>query len=145
MSSNEPKKQITSDDADKLGLPTSLEDIFSFGEEGKSIADIVGLLGGADKKDDLAIGQRTNITDTEEASVIAEALFVAKYPLVLTDDWKRRLKNGEWFIPELKDEIVSLLRIRTSIGGKSIDKVVEALQSIKIKVESQKTQQLNQI
>lgn len=140
---SQDQKQITNaEDASKQGIPTSLDDIFSFGEENATIADVIKLLVGGESKDELAIIQRTNIT-RKESSVISEALVIAKYGLILDDeDMKPR---SDWEIPILRDLVKNILRSRTSLDGKSIDKVVEAIQNIKMRTEVQKTQTLGQM
>jgi hypothetical protein len=138
---NSQKATITSEDADKLGLPTSLDDIFAFGEEGKTIADVISMIIGGDKKDDLSIIQRTNLSKSE-ASIVADTLVLARFGLILDND---DLNNPpkEWAMPWLRDDVVFTLRGRTSVDFNSIEKAVEALQSIKLKVESQKQTTLN--
>ena len=140
--SQDQKQITTAEDATKQGIPTSLDDIFSFGEENATMADVFKMIIGGEQKDELSILQRTNLT-RKDASIIAEGLVIAKYGLILDDeDMKPR---SDWEIPILRDEIKYILRARTSIDGKSLDRLVDALQSIKLKTEVQKTQTLGQM
>lgn len=143
MSQEQPIKKsiITEEDAMKMGIPTSLEDIFSFGEEGKTIADIISMIMGGDKKDELNILQRTNLTK-RESSIVADTLVLAKYGLII-DDSDLQNKTG-WDMPWLMEDIVLTLRGRTSVDFKSLNLAVEALQSIKLKTEVQKQTMMSQ-
>ncbi len=134
------KSTITENEAMKMGIPTSLEDIFSFGDEGKTVADIISFILGGDKKDDLSVIQRTNLS-RKECSVVADTLILARFGLILNDD---DLKKPNWAMPWLRDDVILTLRARTSVDFHSVIKAVEALQSIKIKTEIQKQTMLSQ-
>lgn len=135
----EEKKQLTQEDAAKMGIPTSLEDIFSFGEEGKTIADDIGLILGADQKDEFAVIQRTNLTKLESAKV-PQVITLAKYGI--NQILGIETPTGQWELPWLKEDIKMHLRGNTSVDFHSIEKAVEALQSFKIKTEVQKETKL---
>ena len=134
---------ISKDDAQKMGIPTSLEDIFSFGEEGKNIADDISLILGGENNDDFKQINRTNLTKAETAST-PKAIILAKYGITEI----LGIKNDDpdhWELPWLKKDIIYHLRANTSLDSNSIEKAVEALQSFKIKTEVQKETKLSQI
>ena len=137
----EQKATITKEDASKMGLPTSLEDIFSFGEEGKTIADIINIILGGNEKDDVSIIQRTDL-DRHEVYVLSECLRLAKFGLTFDDE--SNAIRSDWAIPELYYEVKMVLRAKTSLNGKALDKAVESLQSIKIKMETEKQTKLSE-
>lgn len=132
-------KMLSTDDAQKLGIPTSLEDIFSFGEEGKTIADDIGLILGADQKDEFAIIQRTNLTKMETAKT-PKVITLAKFGI--TEILGIQVPPGHWELAWLKEDVKLHLRGCTSLNFHSIEKAVEALQSFKIKTEVQKETKL---
>ena len=149
MANDEVKNQITygtkiisTDDAQKLGIPTSLEDIFNFGEEGKTIADDIAFILGGDSQDDFKVIQRTNVTKLEAAAT-PKAITLAKYGI--TQILHLKTPEDHWELPWLKKDIILHLRACTSIDSNSIEKAVEALQSFKIKTEVQKETKLSQI
>ena len=138
-------RMISTDDAAKLGIPTSLEDIFSFGEEGSTIADDIKLILGGDYQDAFKQINRTNLTKAETAAT-PKAIVLAKDGILrilgmdnVADD------PSHWELPWLKQDIILHLRANTSLDSNSIDKAVEALQSFKIKTEVQKETKLSQI
>lgn len=133
---------ISKDDASKMGIPTSLEDIFSFGEEGKTIADDIGLILGGDSQDEFKVIQRSNLTKAETAST-PKAIILAKYGI--TDILGIPIADDHWELSWLKKDIILHLRANTSLDSNSIEKAVEALQSFKIKTEVQKETKLSQI
>ena len=138
-------RMISTDDAAKLGIPTSLEDIFSFGEEGKTIADDIGLILGADYQDEFKQINRTNLTKAETAAT-PKAITLGKDGILRIlgmDDIAN--DSQHWELPWLKKDIILHLRANTSLDSNSIEKAVEALQSFKIKTEVQKETKLSQI
>jgi hypothetical protein len=135
-------RTLSTDDAQKLGIPTSLEDIFNFGEEGVAIATVIDRIIGGDQRDDFSIIQRTNLSKRETAST-PKAITLAKYGI--TDILGIQLNPGDWEMPWLKEDIKLHLRACTSLDFHSIEKAVEALQSFKIKTEVQKETKLSQI
>ena len=132
----------TTEDAQKLGIPTSLEDIFNFGEEGVQVATVIDRIIGGDQRDDFSIIQRTNLNKAE-TSETPRAIILAKYGI--NDILGIDTPPDHWELPWLKNDIKYHLRACTSLDFHSIEKAVEALQSFKIKTEVQKETKLSQI
>jgi len=135
-------KIVSTEDAQKLGIPTSLEDIFNFGEEGVAIATVIDRIIGGDQRDYFSVIQRTNLTKRETA-MVPKAITLARYGV--TDILGIKTNPGEYELPWLKEDIALHLRACTSVDFHSIEKAVEALQSFKIKTEVSKETKLSQI
>lgn len=137
MSKQEEKPiQITEQEADKLdklkNIPTLQDDIFTMSSEGMTLFDVVSMFMGGMSKDELAILERTNFENKEECSIVAELLYVSRYGLMCDG-----IAPTEWAIPELKDRVLLILRGRPSVKGKSREEAKDALQQIKLKLETQ--------
>lgn len=147
MSNNTTEKTeiISKEEMDKLNtlkanIPTDLDSIFSFGTEGKTLFDVVYALLG-ESKGELVILERTNFFSAGELLTVVEGLWIAKYGLM--SDGQYLTYEGQvptadyWAIPELKDFIIMICKGRPSVDGKSRIQAIEALQQIKLKLETQ--------
>lgn len=139
---------ISPEDEAKLkalqSIPTAEDDIYTMiGNEGKGMFDVVSMFLGGEMKDDMSIIGRTNLT-AEETRTIARGLILAKQGMAGFLGYPIQEPTQEWAIPILKDYIKWVLRGRPSIDGKSIETAKEALQAIKIKLDTQ-PRPLNQV
>ena len=101
------------------------------GNEGKTPSDILSLLLGGDYKDMLSVIMRTNFT-AEECMVVVRNLRRAKFGLglLIKDETDKR-----WAMPWLKQAIADLAMTRMSTDFHSVNKTVDALQSMRTKQE----------
>lgn len=132
---------ISQEDMDKLKelavVPTQEDDIYTMiGNEGKGMFDVISMFLGGEMKDEMSIIGRTNMT-SKETTVIARGLILAKFGMQGFLGLENLEPTKEWAIPILKDYIKWVLRGRPSIDGKSIETAKEALQAIKIKLDTQ--------
>ncbi|SRR6266568_2495944 len=139
---------ISPEDEAKLkalsGVPTQEDDIYTMiGNEGKGMFDVVSMFLGGEMKDDLSVIGRTNLT-SQETTTIARGLILAKQGMEGFLGYPPNEQSQEWAIPIIKDYIKWILRGRPSIDGKSIETAKEALQAIKIKLDTQ-PKPLNQV
>lgn len=136
---------ISEEDKAKLeslkAVPTGISDVedgmFKMGNEGKTAFDAVGIFMGADDPEIEGMLQRTNFTSTEEVTVFSQMLYLAKYGM--RSAW---LKGGpvftaEWEIPEIKNIVKWVIEGRPSVNGESRKEAKEAIQGIKVKLNTQ--------
>lgn len=123
-------------------VPTGIGDIpeqemFRMGNEGKTAFDAVGIFMGADDPEIDGMLQRTNFTNPDDVMVTAQMLYLAKYGM--RSAW---VKGGpkftaEWEIPEIKNIVKWIIEGRPSVDGKSRTEAKEAIQGIKVKLNTQ--------
>lgn len=107
------------------------------GNEGKTAFDAVGIFMGADDPEIEGMLQRTNFSSPDEVMATSQILYLAKYGM--RSAW---LKGGpvftaEWEIPEIKNIVKWIIEGRPSVDGKSRTEAKEAIQGIKVKLNTQ--------
>ena len=145
---SEQEGTISKEDMAKLEalqkVPTKEDDIYTMiGNEGKGMFDVVSMFLGGEMKDEMSIIGRTNLS-VKETTIIARGLILAKYGMAGFFGFEKLKPTEDWAMPIIKDYIKWVLRGRPSIDGKSIETAKEALQAIKIKLDTQ-PKPLNQV
>lgn len=112
-------------------IPTDGPQMWSAGNEGKTPSDILNLLLGGDYTEIISVIMRTNFSK-EECTVIMRVLHRAKFGLGLII---KEASDKRWAMPWLRDAVVHLAMTRMSTDFHSVNKVVEAIQSMKSKSE----------
>jgi len=136
---------ISEEDRSKLealkAVPTGISDVeegmFKMGNEGKTAFDAVGIFMGADDPEIDGMLQRTNFTSPDEVMATSQLLYLAKYGM--RSAW---LKGGpvftaEWEISEIKNIVKWIIEGRPSVNGESRKEAKEAIQGIKVKLNTQ--------
>lgn len=124
--SNQPNPQDPFSD-----VPTDGPPMWEAGNEGKTPSDILSLLLGGDYKETLSVIMRTNFT-AEECMIVVRTLHRAKFGLGLLI---KEETDKRWAMPWLRDAVVHLAMARMSTDFHSVNKAVDALQSMRTKQE----------
>ena len=112
-------------------IPTDGPPMWTAGNEGKTPSDILSLLLGGDYTEIISVIMRTNFSK-EECMVIVRTLHRAKFGLGLLI---KSESDKKWAMPWLRDAVVHLAMARMSTDFHSVNKAVDALQSMRTKQE----------